>query len=106
MIAKIGYGYFVAANGPVELESVPVLPFIEGERADGDLWVGSATFQTQSERMGALHSLALVKPRSSTLGTIAHVARVKLFAAFGAGGYEVVTHVSRQNLDSGTNMPA
>jgi hypothetical protein len=60
MLAKIGYAYFVGINGMVDLDAVPVLPFIRGERDDGDQWIGSAAFETESEKDGALHALQLV----------------------------------------------
>ncbi len=92
LLAKIGYGFAVAQAGPFPLEEVPVLPLILGSADDGSTWVGSADFQTEMERRGALHVMCLLPPLQSTAD--AHdkvlVVRIKLFAGSGATGYEVV----------------
>jgi len=99
MLAKIGYSYAVGVLGPLPLEEVPVLSFIRGDKDDGNVWLGSVDFQTESEHQGALHALTIGeyllrdKPNCRL-----RVARVKLFASSGATGYEVVVHANRAAL--------
>lgn len=91
MLAKIGYSFTVGVFGTLPLSNVLVLPFIRGETDDAGCWIGSAQFDTESEKRGALHGLTHTIYRSET-GTAKDVlvARIKLFASAGATGYEVV----------------
>lgn len=92
MLAKIGYSYFVGVRGLVDRSAVPVLPLILGRSDDGSHWVGSAVFETEAEKRGAIHVLSLVDgvlAREREVESVT-VARVKLFASAGATGYEIV----------------
>jgi hypothetical protein len=96
MLAKIGYAYAVAVDGPFPLTDVPVLPLIRGVADDGSTWVGSSDYRLAIENEKPQHALGLVQlPEISTegLGNIL-VAQVKLFANVGATGYEVVVRRS------------
>lgn len=93
MLAKIGYTFIVGTHGLPPRESVPILPLILGQKDDGSVWVGSSDFQTEAEKAGALHVLApVVYRRSASPEEVVVAARVKLFAASGAAGYEVVVY--------------
>lgn len=93
MIAKIAYCSAIVEYGPLPLDGCPVLPFILGSADDGNVWVGSADFQTELERRGAHVVLYTVPMRSDAnpKETIL-LSRVKLFANAGARGYEVIVH--------------
>jgi hypothetical protein len=85
MLAKIGYAYTVGVFGLVPLDEVLVLPFIRGEEDDAGHWVGSADFETESERRGAMHALThIVYEASGAAVPRVLVARIKLFAGAGA----------------------
>jgi len=93
MLAKIGYSYAVGIHGLLPLQDVPVLPLILGESDDGNVWVGSAPYKTESERRGATHALATYKHIPENMpGCRMIISRVKLFAGSGATGYEVVVY--------------
>lgn len=91
LLAKIGYSFIVSQVGMFEFDEFPVLPLILGKTDDGSHWVGSAVFETLSENVGALVALraeervAVGDPSQRVL-----VAQIKLFAASGATGFEVV----------------
>jgi hypothetical protein len=91
MLAKIGYSFTVGVFGLVPLEQALVLPFIRGETHDAGTWVGSAQYELESEKRGALHGLAyeIYQDESEPPHRLL-VARVKLFASSGATGFEVV----------------
>jgi hypothetical protein len=90
MIAKVGYSYTVGVFGPIQLDRVMVLPLILGKSQDAGLWVGSRTYETESEKAGAQHALTNVPYRATDQSQTLVVARVKLFASSGATGFEVV----------------
>jgi len=97
MLAKIGYSYAVATQGPYPRSEVPVLPLILGSADDGGTWVGSAEYRLSVEDKRPTHGLGLIS-LTATVDEIAEsvlVARVKLFADAGATGYEVVVRRSR-----------
>lgn len=88
MLAKIGYSFAVAVQGPYPRDEVPVLPLILGADLDGDSWVGSAEYELAVEAQSPQHALCLISVRGNSEEVL--IARVKLFAAAGATGYEVV----------------
>jgi hypothetical protein len=90
MIAKIGYSYTVGVFGAIQLDRVMVLPLILGKSQDAGFWVGSRTYETESEKAGALHALTNIQYRAADHRQALVVARVKLFASSGATGFEVV----------------
>jgi hypothetical protein len=90
MLAKIGYSYAVGAHGPFPREEVPVLPLILGASGDASDWLGSVAYTTEAERAGARAVLATRYHPLEGGAKPLLVARVKLFAAAGATGYEVV----------------
>ncbi len=100
LLAKIGYSYAVAVQGPYPRSEVPVLPLILGSADDGGTWVGSAEYRLSVEGKRPTHGLGLVS-LTATVGEIAEnvlVARIKLFANAGATGYEVVVRRRRVSV--------
>ena len=93
MLAKIGYAFAVFERGPFPLSEVPVLPLILGRSNDASAWVGSAEFETESEKRGAPWVLGTYE--GTRLDERVTIARVKLFANAGATGYEVVVRRAR-----------
>ncbi len=99
MLAKIGYSFVVSQVGMFPFDEVPVLPLILGQTDDGSHWVGSAEFETESEKAGAMIALkAEIRLADGDPSSRVLVAQIKLFAGSGASGYEVVVrrwkHVS------------
>lgn len=99
MLAKIGYSFAVSQLGSLPLQQVPVLPLILGRADNGSLWVGSANFETQTEKLGGMHALCLMSGAVDRGGNREPVvlARIKLFASSGATGYEIVVHRPNSN---------
>jgi hypothetical protein len=97
MLAKIGYSFAVAAQGPYPLNEVPVLPLILGSALDGSTWVGSAEYSLAVEAQSPQHGLCLISAIVTVDGNTEEIliARVKLFASAGATGYEVVVRRRR-----------
>jgi hypothetical protein len=99
ILAKIGYGFAVAHYGMYPLEEVPVLPCILGLADDASTWLGSADYRLPIEDKKPTHAIGL-RAAAYTNGQNTHtvlIAQVKLFAASGATGYEVVVRRSRQS---------
>jgi hypothetical protein len=92
LLAKIGYSFIVSRVGMFTFDEVPVLPLILGRTDDGSHWVGSAQFETASEKAGGLlHALkAEERVANGDLSRRVLVAQIKLFAGSGVTGYEVV----------------
>ena len=90
MLAKIGYSFAVGINGLLPLKNVPVLPLILGNSDDGNVWVGSARYQTESELKGAIHALTTYEHFMNDCQML--ISRVKLFASSGTTGYEVIVY--------------
>jgi len=94
LLAKIGYSFAVGLKGCFPLDQSPILPLIRGELANPTKWIGSAVFETETEKRGGSHALQLVESGLEG-GPYNHVwiARIKLFASSRATGYEVVVRV-------------
>jgi hypothetical protein len=91
LLAKIAYGFAVAQFGFLPLAQVLVLQLIRGERDDGSVWLGSAEFTMEVEAQQPTHAVAVTCiPDSRHPGDEFIIARVKLFVATGATGYEVL----------------
>jgi hypothetical protein len=97
MIAKIGYSFAVAAQGPFPLNEVPILPLIIGSVFDGDTWVGSAEYNLMVEAQSPQHALGLISTMMTVDGNTEEIliAQVKLFASASATGYQVVVRRRR-----------
>lgn len=97
MLAKIGYSFAVAAQGPYPLKEVPVLPLILGSVLDASTWVGSAESNLTVEAQSPQYGLGLVSAVATVDGNVEEIliARVKLFASASATGYEVVVRRRR-----------
>lgn len=98
-LAKIAYSYSVGARGTVEINSVPILPFIRGEADDGGNWVGSSDFDTDPSLEGATHTLKLVtRALKQHPAKAIEAVQLRLFANSGGPGYEIVvgTHEADQ----------
>jgi hypothetical protein len=97
MLAKIGYSFAVAVQGPYPLSEVPVLPLILGTVLDGSAWVGSNDYNLTVEAQSPQHALGLVSAMVTVDGNAEEIliARVKLFASANATGYQVVVRRRR-----------
>jgi hypothetical protein len=97
MLAKIGYSFAVAAQGPYPLDEVPVLPLILGSAFDGSTWVGSAKYRLEIEAQSPQHALGLVSAKITVDSNVEEIfiAHVKLFASAGATGYQAVVRRRR-----------
>lgn len=99
MLGKIGYCTIVGTFGVQPRDEVAVLPFILGRSDDGSKWIGSASFSSDFDRMGALHTLShRVYRKDDDRTHEVLVARVKLFASAGAPGYEIIVRHSAPSL--------
>jgi hypothetical protein len=97
MLAKIGYSFAVAAQGPYPLDEVPVLSLILGSAFDGSTWIGSAEYRLEVEAQSPQHALGLVPAKTTVDGNVEEIliAYVKLFANAGATGYQAVVRRRR-----------
>lgn len=93
-LAKIAYSYSVCARGFVEIDSVPVLPFIRGEADDGANWIGSSEFASDPSLEGATHTLRLVsRALNGQALEVIETVQLRLFANSGGPGYEIVVSI-------------
>jgi hypothetical protein len=91
LLAKIGYGFAIARFGLLAREDVPILPVILGMKDDASNWLGSAHFHLDVELKNPTHAVGVACiPDPSDAKSSLILARVKLFVASGATGYEIV----------------
>lgn len=90
LVAKIAYGFAVAAYGVEKLHEAYVLPTILGRADDTGRWVG-CDGQTMCENSG-LHAVKLTLVNGRLVG------RVRLFAQFEAPEYVVVIAGPREGV--------
>lgn len=92
MLVKIGVGFASAACGPLPLEDVPLLGFLQtGDTREVSHWLGSAHVAVSPGLEGATHTAVLrVSDHPTDASTRLVSVQIKLFANSGAQGYEVV----------------
>jgi hypothetical protein len=89
MLAKIAYGFLVCLEGKIPLDEVSVLPFIRGEKEDGDFWVGTSNIEETSKEHGFIESIHCFPIRMKEL-TILDVVRIKILAHYKIVSYDVI----------------
>jgi len=89
MLAKIAFGFAVAQFGLDAVRGSEVLPIISGESDSLSELIGIGRLPSQDVPIGVVHRVKMT-PFSHEDGRCALVAQINLFAASGAGGYEVV----------------
>jgi hypothetical protein len=107
MLVKIGIGFASATCGPLPLEEVPLLSFLQtGSTPQVSHWLGSANVELSPELAGATHACVL---RLSDHPTDRHrcllSVRVKLFASSGAHGYDVIVLDSPRTSEAIRALP-